>query len=40
MRAQDCEPFEGMLSRHDFCRAIYAAIRDGKIPGVKLEDAS
>lgn len=38
MRAQDCNPFEGMLSRHDFCRAIYAAIRDGKIPGVKLED--
>ena len=37
MRSQDCEPFEGMLSRHDFCRAIYAAIRDGKIPGVEIK---
>lgn len=36
MRSQDCEPYEGMLSRQDFCRAIYAAIRAGRIPGVVL----
>lgn len=28
----------GKPSRRQVCRDIYAAIRDGKIPGVKLED--
>lgn len=36
-KSLDCHPQEGMLSRHDFCGAIFDAIKEGRLPAPEVK---